>query len=141
MLPYMFDAPDYIEWLRELDRAANYRYFRSQLQLLSWRDPGEYWVLKAPAHLFSLDVILEAFPDARFVVTHRDPQDSIASACSLAAAYRSITVDHVDLNRLGAEVSQVLAVGMEWAIGPGPRQTRAVSSTSRIRRCSTTRPV
>jgi hypothetical protein len=117
MLPYMFDAPAYIDWLRELDRAANYRYFRSQLQLLSWRDAGEYWVLKAPAHLFSLDVILLVFPDARFVVTHRDPQDSIASACSLAAAYRSITADHIDLNRLGAEVSQVLAVGMEWALG------------------------
>jgi hypothetical protein len=117
MLPYMFDAPAYIDWLRELDRAANYRYFRSQLQLLSWHDAGEYWVLKAPAHLFSLDVILEVFPDARFVVTHRDPQDSIASACSLAAAYRSITVDKVDLNRLGAEVSQVLAAGMEWALG------------------------
>ncbi len=127
MLPYMFDAPAYIEWLRELDRAANYRYFRSQLQLLSWRDAGEYWVLKAPAHLFSLDVILLVFPDARFVVTHRDPQDSIASACSLAAAYRSITADHIDLNRLGAEVSQVLAVGVEWALG-----ARAAADPSRF---------
>ncbi len=116
MLPYMFDVPAYIDWLRGLDRAANYRYFRSQLQLLSWRDPGEYWVLKAPAHLFSLDAILEIFPDAHFVVAHRDPQDSIPSACSLAAAYRSITVDHVDLERLGGEVSQVLAASVEWAL-------------------------
>ncbi len=127
MFLYMFDVPAYIEWLREQDRAATYRYFRSQLQLLCWRDAGEYWVLKAPAHLFSLDVILLVFPDSRFVVTHRDPQDAVASACSLAAACRSITADHIDLNRLGAEVSQVLAVGVDRALN-----ARAAADPSRF---------
>ena len=84
-------------------------------------------MLKAPAHLFSLDVIPVVFPDARFVLTHRDPQDSIASACSLAAAYRSITVDHIDQKRLGAEVSQVLAASVEWAL-----EARAAADPSRF---------
>jgi hypothetical protein len=49
-------------------------------------------------------------------VTHRDPLESIPSACSLAAAYRQITSHRVDLVRLGAEVCEVLAVGTEWAL-------------------------
>ncbi len=68
MLAYMFDAPGFIEWLGTLDRVANYRYLKAQLQLLSWKCPGDHWVLKAPAHLFSLDAIMTVFPDARFVV-------------------------------------------------------------------------
>src|SRR5262249_30155705 len=83
---------------------------------LSWKRPGHHWVLKAPAHLFSLDAITTVFPDACFVVTHRDPLECIPSACSLAAAYRDITSHQVDLIRLGAEVSEVLAVGVEWAL-------------------------
>ena len=37
MLAYMFDAPGYIDWLESLDRVENYRYFKAQLQLLSWK--------------------------------------------------------------------------------------------------------
>jgi hypothetical protein len=55
------------------------------------------------------------------------PQDSIASACSLAAAYRGITADHIDLNRLRAEVSQVLAVGVKWDL-----EARAAADPSRF---------
>jgi hypothetical protein len=116
MLSYMFDAPGYIEFLKILDRVENYRYLKAQLQLLSWKHPGDHWVLKAPAHLFSLDAIKTVFPDARFVVTHRDPLECIPSACSLAACYREITSDQVDLVRLGAQVSEVLSVGVEWAL-------------------------
>jgi hypothetical protein len=125
MLAYMFDVPGFIECLRTLDLVDNYRYFKAQLQLLSWKCPGDHWVLKAPGHLFSLDAILTVFPDACLVVTHRDPLECIPSACSLAAAYREITSDKVDLIRLGAEVSEVLAVGVERAL-----KVRAVADPS-----------
>ena len=116
MLAYMFDAPGFIEWLKVLDRVANYVYMKAALQLLSWKCPGDHWVLKAPAHLFSLDAILTIFPDACFVIAHRDPLECIPSACSLAAAYREITCHEVDLIRLGADVSEVLAVGVDRAL-------------------------
>jgi hypothetical protein len=127
ILAYMFDAPGYIDWLQSLDRVENYRDLKAQLQLLSWRHPGDHWVLKAPAHLFSLDAILTVFPDACLVVTHRDPLESIPSACSLAAAYREITSRQVDLVRLGTEVCEVLAVGTEWAL-----EARAAADPARF---------
>ncbi len=42
-------------------------------------------MLKNPSHLFALDALLAAYPDALVIQTHRPPREAIASACSLAA--------------------------------------------------------
>src|SRR5207302_2190214 len=64
IIGFMFDVPEYVRWLEPRDYTGNYRYARQQLQLLSWRCPGDYWVLKSPAHQFALDALLTVFPDA-----------------------------------------------------------------------------
>jgi hypothetical protein len=116
ILGFMFDVPDYIRWLRDQDYVWSYRYARQQLQLLSWKDPGDYWVLKSPAHQFALDALLTVYPDACVVITHRDPLRVIPSLCSLQAAMRGILTDRLDLHTLGAECVEALAVGPERAI-------------------------
>jgi hypothetical protein len=40
-------------------------------------------VLKNPSHLFALDALFAAYPDATVIQTHRDPRTVIASVCSL----------------------------------------------------------
>src|SRR5207248_9337151 len=52
------------------------------LQVLQSRAPGR-WSLKSPAHRLAPDALLDVYPDARFVVTHRDPVTVVASTCSL----------------------------------------------------------
>jgi hypothetical protein len=119
ILGFLFDAPDYAHWLERrtaAELALTYRYVKAQLQLLSWKWPGGPWVLKSPAHLFSLDALLAVFPDARVVQTHRDPLEVVPSLCSLASGFRSITTERVDLRRLGAEFAEAMAVGPERAI-------------------------
>ena len=116
---FMFDVPDYLRWLNDRPPealAANYRYVKTQLQLLSWKCPGGHWALKSPAHLFSLDALLDVFPDARVIQTHRDPSDVMPSLCSLAAAVRAVTTEHLDPHRLGAEFLEAMPVGPERAI-------------------------
>jgi hypothetical protein len=113
---FLFDVPRYVEWLAEQDLLPNYHDLRRQLQLLSWRCPGEHWLLKAPAHLFGLDSLLAVFPDACIVQTHRDPLQVLPSLCSLASAIRGIVSDRVDLRRLGAEFNEAIARGTERAI-------------------------
>ena len=127
ILGFLFDAPDYIRWLRDQDYTATYRYARQQLQLLSWKCRGEYWILKAPAHLFALEPLLAVFPDACIVMTHRDPLRVVPSVCSLAAALRGILTDRLDLRRLGAETLEALHVGPDRAI-----ETRARSDPARF---------
>ncbi|MEO6808094.1 MAG: sulfotransferase [Isosphaeraceae bacterium] len=116
MLGFMFDVPDYAQWLAKQELVENYAYFKRQLQLLMWKCPGDHWVLKAPAHMFGIDALLEVFPDACIVMTHRDPLQVIPSTCSLGAGFRGIVSDRVDLRRLGAEMAESLSEGTERAL-------------------------
>jgi len=77
--------PTYSSWLRGQDWTGAYRRHRRNLQLIGLADAGRRWVLKNPSHLFALDELLAAYPDALVIQTHRPPREAIASACSLAA--------------------------------------------------------
>jgi hypothetical protein len=77
--------PTYSAWLDRYDWRPAYRRHRANLQLIGLPDRGRRWVLKNPSHLFALDALLAAYPDALVVVTHREPRTAVASACSLSA--------------------------------------------------------
>ncbi|HMS77104.1 sulfotransferase [Gordonia sp. (in: high G+C Gram-positive bacteria)] len=76
--------PSYSRWLAGQDWAPAYARHRRNLQLIGSNDPERRWVLKNPSHLFALDALLEVYPDALVIQTHRAPETIIASACSLA---------------------------------------------------------
>jgi hypothetical protein len=77
-------VPSYNEWLLDADLTSTYRYERRALQLLQWGEPTRRpWRLKCPSHLLWLDDLDRVFPDARFVMTHRDPTDVMVSVCDV----------------------------------------------------------
>lgn len=76
--------PSYSRWLAEQDWTPAYLRHRRNLQLIGLNDPGKRWVLKNPSHLFALDALMAAYPDALVIQTHRAPSTIIASMCSLA---------------------------------------------------------
>jgi hypothetical protein len=77
--------PSYSAWLQGQDWAPAYRRHRRNLQLIGLPDAGQRWVLKNPSHLFALGALLQVYPDALIIQTHRSPRTAIASVCSLAA--------------------------------------------------------
>jgi len=77
--------PGYSAWLRDQDWTCAYQRHRRNLQLIGLNDADRRWVLKNPSHLFALDALLEVYPDALVIQTHRAPRVAIASVCSLAA--------------------------------------------------------
>ncbi|MGN0064298.1 MAG: sulfotransferase family protein [Nocardioides sp.] len=79
-------VPGYTEWLQGQDWVPAYETQRRLLQLIGLNDADKRWVLKNPSHLMAADALRTVFPDALFVVTHRDPVTCIASSCSLAEA-------------------------------------------------------
>lgn len=101
-------VPSYGKWLRTQNMVPQYQYFRQQLQLLSWKWPGQ-WLLKAPVHLRHLSPLLEVFPDACIVQTHRDPCSVVPSVCSLAALVRSIYADNIDFSEVGKDWLEIVA--------------------------------
>jgi len=89
-------VPSYGNWLSTADLSSSYRYYRRILKLLSWKAPGERWVLKSPSHLGQLEALLRAFPDARVVQTHRDPLKVMASVASILYSTAYVRSDAVD---------------------------------------------
>lgn len=83
----LFHAPSFVEWYRACDFAPAYEYHRLSLQLLQSRAPGR-WSLKAPGHMHALDAVTAVYPDARFIVTHRDPLQVVPSSASLSSNAR-----------------------------------------------------
>ncbi|MAT52476.1 MAG: sulfotransferase family protein [Porticoccaceae bacterium] len=76
-------VPDYDEWLISLDRVpGRYPAHKRILQQLQWRGPKGHWVIKAPVHLLDLEGLLETYPDAQMVWTHRDPVLTMSSISS-----------------------------------------------------------
>src|SRR5687768_3893168 len=111
-----YHVPTHQEWLERQDLKAAYRFHRRFLQQLQWRAPAKRWVLKAPAHLFAFDALLETYPDARIVQTHRDPLTVLASVASLTAVLQRAFTDELDLGEIGREVSRRWTNGLERAM-------------------------
>lgn len=113
-----YRVPSYVEWLRDQDPRIAYGQYRQQLRLVQHHRPhGIRFALKDPTHSVFLEVILELFPDARFVFTHRDPAATISSMCSLYAYTRALFSDQVDPRTLGPELmSSYLPASLERAV-------------------------
>jgi hypothetical protein len=88
-------VPSYAAWYAGCDLAPAYRFHRSMLQHLGARDPRERWVLKAPSHLAALGPLLAEYPDARVVVTHRDPLEILPSVASILYSTAYVRSDAV----------------------------------------------
>ena len=100
-----YRVPGYIDWLRGQDPRIAYGQYRQQLQLVQhYRPHGSRFALKDPTHSVFVDTILELFPNARFVFTHRDPATTMSSLCSLYAYTRALFSDDVDPHALGPEL-------------------------------------
>jgi len=105
----MYYVPSYQSWLERQDLRPAYEFHRRFLQHLQWRCGAERWVLKAPPHLPALDALFAVYPDARLILTHRDPLEVVASVASLHAVLRSAFSDAVEPTFVGPEVSAMLA--------------------------------
>jgi hypothetical protein len=99
----MAHVPSYTDWVMSCDMAPAYAYHRRTLQLLQWHCPPRLWHLKTPVHLLALDDVVTAYPDARFLWTHRDPAAVMGSVCDLIAYTRSWVSDRDDSRQLGRQ--------------------------------------
>jgi hypothetical protein len=82
-----YQVPSYAAWLFADDRAPAYKDYKRLLKLLQWRNPRRHWLLKDPEHQSHLPALLKVFPDARVIVTHRDPVRAQASVTNLLGTF------------------------------------------------------
>ncbi len=110
-------VPSYSAWLVEkADLTAALRYQRRVMKLLAWGEPARPWRLKCPSHVLWLDQLDTVFPDARYVMTHRDPTDVILSVADLYADIIGSFTDDVDRAYIGALNVEHWSTGMNRAL-------------------------
>ena len=86
---------------RARDQRPSYAYLARVLKVLQWLRGGTRWVLKSPQHLEQFPALLDTFPDATFVVTHRDPVSVTTSMVTMLAYSARLTRDRVDVEGIG----------------------------------------
>jgi hypothetical protein len=123
-----YQAPSYAAYYAKADLVPAYRFHRAMLQHLQSRCRRERWVLKAPSHLPVLDVLLAVYPDARVVVTHRDPLRILPSVASILYSTMWVRSDEIDTQALlgwftgetcAALVERMLAFRASGKVDPG----------------------
>jgi len=84
------------EWYLGTDQTPWYAYMKRILQLIQGgRGQGRRWILKSPQHLEQFVPLTRVFPEASFVVTHRDPVAITASFTTMAAYSARLSRDPV----------------------------------------------
>lgn len=99
-------VPSYGRWCEGESAIPAYRHMANLLRLVGWSQQESSlrpWILKTPQHMLDLPALLEVFPDARLIFTHRDPRALVGSAASLAWNQTIIYSDHADANVIGEE--------------------------------------
>ena len=107
----LYNVSEYTVWRSGQDQAPIYDWHKRHLQTLQWvsERPTPRWVVKAPSHLSALPLLFATYPDARVVITHRDPLRVIGSLADLMATLHYMHSDHVDHGVL----VEFMAMGLE----------------------------
>ncbi len=109
-------VPSYRTWWRGADLSETYRYHRRVVKVLGSQCPPDLWLFKAPHHKFHLEALARAYPDVRFIMTHRDPGRVVPSYASIVSSILPAPDGERDVQALGREISEHLRQGMEHAI-------------------------
>jgi hypothetical protein len=107
-----YRLPTYYKWLLyEADHRRAYRFHRIFLQHLQ-SGVGGQWLLKSPAHLWTLDALVETYPDAVIVQTHRDPLKVISSVSALTNHLRRMASDETTIGDCAVQSCEEIVVGL-----------------------------
>jgi len=96
-------VPSYGRWLQQCDMRPAYAWHKKALQALQSAKPTMAWSLKTPNHLWNIETLLESYPDARLIWTHRDPGPVTASVASLNSTMQGVFARNLDHHAVGQE--------------------------------------
>ncbi|HUW80419.1 MAG TPA: sulfotransferase, partial [Acidocella sp.] len=98
-------VPRYLAWIEAHGHREAFHFHKQFLQYLQ-SGVASRWVLKCPDDTFTLDAILETYPDARFIVVHRDPIAVLGSVAHLTDVVRKPFLKNIDSAEIGAQVAE-----------------------------------
>lgn len=92
----MAPMPTWREYYLAHDQRPHYEYMATVLKACQFLRGGDRWILKSPQHLEQFGPVIDTFPDATVVVTHRDPVSVMVSMATMVAYSARTSLDPVD---------------------------------------------
>jgi hypothetical protein len=101
-------------WLLDesISKRFAYDYHRQFLRL--FKPPSSHWLFKSPEHALFSDSLLECYPHARLIMTHRRLDEVLPSFCRLVLSFLSIYFDEMDVASRDALVQRALRMADAW---------------------------
>jgi hypothetical protein len=116
-LPAFWRMPTFNQQRAKTPAEISFRTLIMMLQTLQFRHHRERLLLKDPGHVLRLTALINAFPDALIVQTHRDPAKVLPSVSVLLRAMRLASSDDVaPLNKFAVGNLRAFAVGLAQAM-------------------------
>jgi len=101
LFPSTYHVPEYDAWYQSTSDRFSYEHAANNLRLIGAHDPERTWLLKNPTDAFSLRDVLDVFPDAMIVQTHRDPVQAVPSLVNLlSGGHRIFLGEGADMKRV-----------------------------------------
>jgi hypothetical protein len=120
---YHFAGPNFWAWMGvpkhrrfTADQTAPglYRTHKRILQELQWKGPRGRWTLKSPGFVGDLSAILDEYPDACLIWTHRDPATTYVSLASLVSSLQQALLGRKpDPAEIGWESRELWSAALE----------------------------
>ena len=111
-----FPTPSYVDWVMQRSSLDAYRYMQTVMKYLQWQDGGRQgrpWVMKGIGYMANLDSLLDCYPDATLIHSHREPQQTIPSFAKTMAALWPIQSTQLDPRFIGKEVMRIWRIVIE----------------------------
>ena len=92
--------PGWRDYYLSHDQTPHYLYMKRVLQALQWLRGPHRWIMKSPQHVEQLLPLRRTFPDATYVITHRDPVAIATSLITMLGYAARIGRSPVDLREI-----------------------------------------
>lgn len=109
-------VPTWRDYYLGHDQTPHYRFLKRALKALQWLRGPRRWILKSPQHMEQLVPLHTVFPDATFVLPHRDPVSVITSMITMQAYVSRMSRDPVDPVQIGRYWTQRIVRMLEQCV-------------------------
>ena len=93
--------PKWRDYYLAHDQTPHYQYMKRALKALQWQRGPDRWILKSPQHMEQLKPLKSTFPDATFVIPHRDPVSVATSLITMVTYSARMSRSPVDAHAIG----------------------------------------
>ncbi|MET0984194.1 MAG: sulfotransferase [Steroidobacteraceae bacterium] len=113
-------VPTYNEYMSKRSMLPALQYEKRVLKLLQWKNPRVRWIMKDPDSIRYLPEVLQVYPDANFIWSHRDPTKARSSGINMIGILGWIRSDRVFVSGANETIldetvtSTMLTKPIEW---------------------------